>query len=156
VRGFAGVDVPERLVLGQTVRARPSYRWHQQNYNLFFDTLIPVDETDPEEVRQAQARRLRFLRSKFLEDLQNAEKIFVLTRSDCLTEPEALAVFCALSIHGPNRLLWTVQGDAASAGRVEVLRPGFACGHLGLTDRDGFAALQTWTKILQETKDVLF
>jgi len=148
VAGFAGVDRPGWLVLSHTVSKRPTYRWHQQEYNLHFDTRIPVDEAAPDAVIAAQLRRLSFLRCKFMEDLRAGEKIYVLTRSDCLSEPEALAVFCALNSHAPATLVWTVFGDAAAAGRVDEVMPGFLCGHLGVVDEERYAPPGVWRRVM--------
>ncbi len=149
VAGFASVDRPGRLVLSHTVSKRPTYRWHQQEYNLHFDTRIQVDEAEPETVIAGQLRRLSFLRDKFMDDVRANEKIYVLTRSDCLTEPEALAVFCALNAHAPATLLWTVFGDVSAAGRVDEVAPGFLCGHLGEVDEERYAPVDVWRRILR-------
>ena len=149
VSGFAGIDAPDRLVLGQSDGTPPSITWRHRDLDVCFDTLIPTGTADPAVVIDGQRRRLTFLRRKFLEDLQTGDKICVLTRSDCLTEPEALAVYSALAMHGPNTLLWTVYGDAATTGRVDELQPGFLCGHLGLTDDVRFAPLEAWLPVLR-------
>jgi hypothetical protein len=149
VRGFEGVDSPESLTLFQTDRDRPTYAWEQIDYGLTFDTRQFVDETDPKILVRDQARRLKFLRRKFLDGLRSGEKIYVLTRSDCLTEPEALAVYCALTLYGPNTLLWTVFGDEQGAGRVERLAPGYLRGELGLTDIYRYAPVTAWHAVLK-------
>jgi hypothetical protein len=155
VAGFGGVDAPERLVLRATPEKRPTWRWTQEDYNLNFDTQCSVDVTDKAVLLAQQIRRLTFLRRKFLEDAALAEKIHVLTRSDCLTEPEALAVFCALTLHGPCTLLWTSYGDVARAGEVVRLAPGFLRGELGEVDEvDRYADFGVWLELMK--KAVLF
>jgi hypothetical protein len=149
VAGFAAVDRPGRLHLAHTVSKRPTYRWHQQDYNLHFDTRIHVGEAETEAVNEGQLRRLSFLRGKFLDDVRAGEKIYVLTRSDCLTEPEALAVFCALNAHAPATLLWTVFGNLGAAGRVDEVSPGFLCGHLGVVDEERYAPVEVWRRVMQ-------
>jgi hypothetical protein len=150
VHGFAGIDRPGGLSLEHTNKPRPTYQWHQRAYGLSFDTLIHVDEATRSQVIDAQLKRLTFLRRKFLEDLQSAEKIYVLTRSDCLSEPEALAVFCALNIHAPNTLLWTVFGDETATGQLDEVAPGFLRGELGWTNEDRFAPLPAWRLLLEK------
>ncbi len=149
VRSFAGIDTPGSLEIGQAVRSKPTYRWRQTQYDLHFDTLIPVDQATPAQVMRDQLTRLRFLRQKFEEDLHEAGKIYVLTRSDCLTEAEALAIYCALNAHADNTLLWTVYGDPAATGQVDRLAPGFLCGHLGATDEVRFAPLAAWEAVMK-------
>ncbi len=148
-RGFAGIDAPGRLDMQTTEQSRPTYRWHHLDFGFFFDTRAFVDETDPDALAVRQSARLGLLRRKFLEDCQSAEKIFVLTRGDCLTEPEALAVFCALCLHGDCTLLWTVFGDPARAGEVDILAPRFMRGQLGSIDHERYAALPEWRSTLQ-------
>ena len=148
VAGFHGVGAPGRLELFHTDDAQPGYRWEHSDYHLLYDTRLRVDETSPHAVLLAQSRRLAFLQRKFTEDLHAGDKIFVLTRGDCLTAPEALAIFCALRLHGPGTLLWTVFGDAAAAGCVDALMPGFLRGHLGDTDSHRYASLGAWLKVM--------
>ncbi len=148
VAGFRGVGAPGRLALAPTEDVPPRYRWEHSDYHLMYDTRLRVDAASPETVMRQQSRRLAFLQRKFIEDLHAGEKIFVLTRGDCLTEPEALAIFCALRLHGPNTLLWTVFGDAAAAGRVERATPHLLCGHLGDTDEHRYATDDVWLSVM--------
>jgi hypothetical protein len=150
INGLAGVDRAGGLDLFHTDKKRPTYRWHQVDYGLSFDTLVHVDEVEPAQLIEAQLRRLAFLRRKFLEDLRAGEKIYVHTRSDCLTEPEALAVFCALNVFGPNTLLWTVFGDESAMGCLDEVAPGFLRGQLGWTDEDRYAPLEAWRVLLEK------
>jgi hypothetical protein len=154
VTGFAGVDSPDGLTLGQADRSNPTYTWRQDSFQLTFDTLIDIGKAEPHAVLRDQVKRLAFLRRKFAEDLRAAEKIYVLTRSDVLTEPEALAVFCALSLHGKNTLLWTVFGDPASTGQVAEMAPGFLRGQLGVVDEERYAPLAAWLQLLKNAYDL--
>jgi hypothetical protein len=149
VRGFAGIDRPGGLSLGTALRDQPSYTWHQAEYKASFDTLISVETAAPDKVLRDQYTRLTFLRRKFVDDLRAGAKIYVLTRSDELTDPEALAVFCALNVHGPNTLLWTVFGDEAKTGEVVECAPGFLRAQLGRVDDVNFAPLSAWLLVLE-------
>ena len=148
VADFAGVDDPARLRLHLTADAEPRVRWEQTDYKLLYDTRLVAAGADPGRVRDGQARRLGFLRRKFLEELGCAEKIFVLTRGHCLTETEALAVYCALRLRGANVLLWTVFGDRERAGQVDRLRAGFLRGHLGDVDQHGYGSQDAWLSVM--------
>ena len=154
VTGFPGIDRPGHLTLGQANRDKPSYTWRQSDFKLSFDTLIGIDTADAAAVLRDQLRRLTFLRRKFVEDLRAAEKIYVLTRSDVLSESEALAVFCALNLYGPNTLLWTVFGDEANTGQVVEVAPGFLRGQLGRVDDVRFAPLAAWLQILNNAYQI--
>ena len=104
-----------------------------------------------EELIEKQAKRLRFLRRKLLDDLKNADKIFVCKRNAPLTEQEVLPLHAALNRFGRNTLLWVVSADAEHpAGAVDRLVPGLLRGYI-----DRFApyedahdlSLATWLSI---------
>ena len=135
-----------------TADAEARFGWQQVDYKLFYDTRLVAAAADPDVVRTNQARRLALLRRKFLEDLELGDKIFVLTRSHCLTQTEALAVYCALRLRGPAVLLWTVFGDPARTGQVERIRPGFLRGHLGEVDRHGYGSFDAWLSIMSNAR----
>ena len=147
--GLDGIEAPSQLVWQEPDPYRPTFRWLQKDYDLRFNTLLPAGSS-PQPTLEKQAARLGFLRRRLLEDCALAEKIFVLTRSDCLTEEEALAVYCALTLHGPCTLLWTTYGDVARAGIVDRLAPGFLRGELGaVEDQTRYAPLGVWLTVLQ-------
>jgi hypothetical protein len=146
---FDGVDDAAQLELRHTADAEPRLAWRQRRYNLMYDTRLKVADTDAARLRRSQARRLGFLRRKFFEDVAAAQKIFVLTRGNCLTEPEALAVHAALGLHGEATLLWTVFGDPGRAGQVDRLGPGFLRGQLGEVDQHGYGALEVWVGVMR-------
>jgi hypothetical protein len=148
VTAFSGIGDPGLLELYHTADAVPRYRWRHRTFGLLYDTRVPVPSLAPEILLRREQRRLGFLQRKFVEDLGLAEKICVLTRGDCLTEPEALSVFCALRLHGPVTLLWTTPGDAASAGRVDRLQAGFLRGHLGPVDAHGYGPQDIWLSLM--------
>jgi hypothetical protein len=148
VHGFAGIDTARDFHLYASAEKRPTYRWHQKTYDLHFDTRIEPGLRTKERLAADQLRRLKLLRRKFLESLACNDKVRVLTRGDCLTEPEALAIFCALNAHGPNTLLWTVYGNPAATGEVTRLAAGFYRAELGAVNEDAFAPLDAWRKVL--------
>ncbi len=148
VAGFAGVEDPDHLTLEPTEDAEPRLRWRQTDYGLTYDTRLLAAGADWEAVRHRQAQRLSFLRRKFAEDVAAAEKMFVLTRGDCLSPSEALAVSCALRLHGPATLLWTTIGHPPAAGQVDRLAPGFLRGELGEVDAHAYAPLEVWLAVM--------
>ena len=148
VSRFTGVDNAAALDLEPTDDAQPRLRCRQTLYGLTYDTGFPAADSHSALVRHRQAQRLGFLRRKFFEDVASAKKIFVLTRGDCLTYPEAFAVYCALRLHGPATLLWTVFGNQAEAGQVNKLARGFLRGELGDVDENGYGSLDAWLSIM--------
>ncbi len=147
---FASIEAPDRLEWLRAPTDPPSWRWRQKDYNLNFNTQLPIQTSDPRHLAVPQAQRLAFLRRKFLEDAAEAEKIFVLTRTDCLTEAEALAVYCALTLLGPCTLLWTTFGDPAATGQVTRVAPGFLHGELGPIDGVRYATPDAWRMALRD------
>jgi hypothetical protein len=146
--GFAGVGQPENTRIYLSDAPESEFKVHERLYYLWYSTQKKAGDTDHETVLREQSRRLQFLQRKFVEDLQDGEKIYVLTRPLPLTEPEALAVFCALNLHAPNTLLWTIHGDPSRAGQVDQLRPGFLLGHLGTVDSRNYASWESWLSVL--------
>jgi hypothetical protein len=127
----------------------PVFKAHEEYYYLWYSTGRVPNETAADLVHAEQCRKFTFLRRKFVEDLKLGEKIFTLSRSEHMTEPEALAVFCALNLHARNTLLWTVWGDPSRAGRVEQLQPGFLLGHLGETDPvTVYGSVDAWLSVM--------
>ena len=127
----------------------PVFKVHEENYYLWYSTGRAPSETTAEAVHAEQWRKFVFLQRKFVEDLKGGEKIFAVSRSEPMTEPEALALFCALNLHARNTLLWTLPGDAARAGEVEQLAPNFLLGHLGAVDPVTFyASTDAWLSVM--------
>jgi hypothetical protein len=146
--GYQGIGLRDTMTLYRLDEPETGYRLHDSFYYLWYLIGSFPASVPRADILRDQRRRLAFLREKFVEDLARGEKIFVLTRGGCLTEPEALAVFCALNRHGPNTLLWTVFGNPETAGQVEQLRPGFLCGHLGAVDSANYATFDSWVSVM--------
>jgi hypothetical protein len=148
VEGFEGIGTEENTRIYVHPSPPPTYRVTERRYHLFYGTNISPDDASPEAVRREQCRRLPFLRRKFLEDLREAKKIFVVSRGESLTGPEALAIWCALNMWGPNSLLWTVHGDASVTGQVDLLFQGFLRGQLGHVDANNDGTQDAWLSLL--------
>ncbi len=144
---FEGVGQPATTTIYVSEPPAPEYKVHEQLYYLWYGIGQRPDSTK-EAVQREQCRRLVFLQRKFVEDLRAGERLFVLTRAEPLTEPEALAVFCALQVEGPNTLLWTTHGDFGRTGEVDRLRPGFLQGHLGELYEHNYASIDAWLSVL--------
>jgi hypothetical protein len=82
-------------------------------------------------MRQQEATRLKFLRRKFVEDLEAGEKIFVFRSGTQVREAEILPLFLALNRKQTNTLLWVVPEQAGRPnGTVEVLMNGLLKGYI--------------------------
>ncbi len=148
VARFEGVGAPDALDIFPDDRPDPHFRVHEQRYHLWYSTGRSPAEITRAALLTEQQRRLSFLQRKFLEDLRQGDKLYVVSRGESLTEPEALAIFCALNLEGSNTLLWTVHGDADQTGRVDALMPGFLRGHLGMTNDQNDATPDAWVNVL--------
>src|SRR5947209_9754397 len=85
------------------------------------------------EVHQREVRRLPLLIRKLVEDLSQAEKIFVFHGMEPLSEAEAEALLARLRSYGPHSqtLLWIEVADPRHlAGTVEWLGEGFLKGYI--------------------------
>ncbi len=145
---FAGLGTPEKTRVFVSDPPEGTYKIHDTIYHIWYNTGRKPDEATPERILRENCRRLAFLARKLIEDLREGHKIFVLARAEILSEPEALAIFCALNLDGRNTLLWAVHGDPARTGQVEQLRPGFLCGHLGAVNHHAYATLDAWISVL--------
>ncbi len=84
-----------------------------------------------EDFRLETQKRLQLLQRMILEDMEDAEKIFVLKRNEDLTPQEVAPVWACLRGHGDNTLLYVVPaaGDRLP-GSVEWTAPGLLCGYI--------------------------
>ncbi|MGD0433605.1 MAG: hypothetical protein ABSA58_21195 [Acetobacteraceae bacterium] len=128
--GFHGLGEPgttEVIVSGKD----REFIVNDRSFGMTFHTWQYETELDIETVRQQQSARLGFLKRKFLEDVTNGEKIFVIKRLDPLRPEEVLPIYVALNEPRRNRLLWVVPADATHpSGTVEVLLPGLLRGYV--------------------------
>ncbi len=145
---FEGVGDPATTRIYASDPPEPEFKVQDELYYLWYSTGKLTSEGNAEVLHHEQCRRLSFLQRKFAEDLTEANKVYVVTRAEPMMEAEALALFCALTLHGPNTLLWTVHGDSTRAGQVDRLLPGFLRGHLGEVDEIYYARSDAWLSVL--------
>lgn len=148
--GFIGVGEQ----LSTEVADNPIREWMVRDaFGLRFHTHQSSDVMDEDAVLRRQSLHIKFLRRKFLEDLELGEKIFVY--SDHIRPRSfeaALALFLSLNRRQSRRMLWVCPnlGDVAP-GRVDEIVPGFARGSLdqfGGPMEAGHIALSGWLNVL--------
>ncbi len=123
--GFAGLSEPGNL------HVDGSYTWMVTDriYGMRYHTFLKLEEVSREQVAQGQSRRLVYLRRKFLEDIAEADKIFIVWRGEPpLADADVLPLLDALRRRGPARLLYVVPGEPA--GLVELVQPGLMRGRI--------------------------
>lgn len=140
--------------LSTEVADNPIKEWMvRDGFGLRFHTHQSSETMTEAEVVKRQRLHIQFLRRKFLEDVQNAEKIFVYAdhiRPHSLES--VLPLFLALNRRGRHRLLWVCAnfGEAA-VGRVDELLPGLARGSLDIFGgplEAGHIAVSGWVNVL--------
>ena len=110
---------------------RAEYMIHEKKYGLVYHTFVYEGQRSAWLMREQEAARLKFLRRKFMEELEAAEKIFVYRFDGPVSEEEILPLHMALNKYGPVTLLWVVLAERdRPAGTVEVLMPGLLKGYI--------------------------
>ncbi len=103
----------------------------EAKYGLTYHTFVYEGERTPDLMRQQEATRLKFLRRKFIDELDAGEKIFVFKRATSVPESEILPLWLALNRRQPNTLLWVVPEEPGRpSGTVEVLMNGLLKGYI--------------------------
>ena len=117
----------------ELVRYEDEYIIRDRDDRFAMHTFVRVGHVDESLFFEKQYRRLRYLRRKFLEDLQGGEKTFVYKFWDVRpSDDEIFKVHDALCRHAPNALLITRPHEPGHPiGSVETLRSGVMVGYLG-------------------------
>ena len=129
--GFVGLGAPEDIDPHLEGAPRKEFMVHEKKYGLVYHTFVYEGERSMWLMREQEAARLKFLRRKFLEELEAAEKIFVYRFNGRTAREEILPLQMALNRHGTATLLWVVTAERdRPAGTVEVLGPGLLKGYI--------------------------
>jgi hypothetical protein len=129
--GFDGLgaidDIDPRLEGGP----RKEYMIHEKRYSLVYHTFVYEGQRSIWLMREQESARLKFLRRKFMEELEANDKIFVYKFGAPVSEEEILPLHMALNRYGEATLLWVVQAERdRPAGTVEVVMPGLLKGYI--------------------------
>jgi len=127
---FSGFDLPGQIEIYQHENPEGrEYISRLKDYAMPFHTGVYDRDMPESEVLARELRRLRYLRRRLIEDLEGAEKIFVIRRDPPLSEHEALPVWLTLREYGPNRLLCVGPAkEGRPAGSIEVVAEGLMMG----------------------------
>jgi len=130
--GFDGLGEIANMEFWLQPGGRPEYVVRDRSYALVFHTFIHEGEANEAELLAQQSTRLKFLRRKFLDDLTNGEKIFVIKRNRTLEDTEILPLLAALRHYSPaSQLLYVVPATPERLpGTVELLAPGLLRGYI--------------------------
>jgi predicted Zn-dependent protease len=142
---FDGVGLPENTHL--EIAPDGDYHIREKRFGIVMHTFVQSAEIPPDKMAVQTARRLQYLRSKLISDLEAGEKIFVykMTMRDP-TEDEILGAHRALRSYGNGTLLYVRRADATHPpGSVEPRAPGLMIGYLDrFTEPGQYDAAPAW------------
>ena len=162
-REFDGVGEEEhtRLTTVRVSADREEYVTSDKRFNMASNTFINAADAPADKMFVQTCRRLRFLRTKLIEDLTAAEKIFVYKVAQPVAEEAILSLFRALQRYGDAKLLCVLKADEThKAGTVHWLQPGLLLGYVTyfIESAEGGARgieFETWKKVVLQA-DTLF
>lgn len=146
---FEGVGSREHTFL--TVNEIGEYILSDRRY-FNMHTFIENKQADAETFLQQMCRRLVFLRDKLIEDLENAEKVFVYKPGDGqLEDADLMAIRRAIRQYAANTVLCVrMYDDLHPAGTVERIAEGLLLGYIDRNptsmDREG-VSYDCWSLI---------
>jgi hypothetical protein len=145
---FEGLGRPDTVrVEAAGAEGRREYLIKESAFDLMYHSFQAEGSIDPGRLRDMEAKKLEFLRRKFLSDLADAEKILVWKANAPPPEADIDRLVAALRRFGPNILLWVVEADAEHpAGTVEAKGTGLLKGYV-----DRFAPYASATDISYES-----
>ena len=129
--GFEGIGEVEDIDPQLEGAPRKEYMIHEKKYGLVYHTFVYEGQRSVWLMREQESARLKFLRRKFMEELDAVEKIFIYRFGGAVSEEEILPLHIALNRYGPVTLLWVVPAERdRPPGTVEVLMPGLLKGYI--------------------------
>ncbi|PPQ37311.1 hypothetical protein [Rhodopila globiformis] len=129
--GFDGLGEAEAIDPHLEGGPRKEFMIHEKRYGLVYHTFVYEGERSVWLMREQESARLKFLRRKFLEELEATDKIFVYKFNAPIGEEEILPLQMALNRYGDATLLWVVPAEPhRPPGTVEVIAPGLLKGRI--------------------------
>jgi hypothetical protein len=129
--GFEGLGEPEDIDPRLEGGERKEYMIHEKKFGLVYHTFVYEGQRSIWLMREQESARLKFLRRKFMEELDGTNKIFVYKFGSAVTEEEILPLHMALNRRSETTLLWVVPAERdRPPGTVEVLMPGLLKGYI--------------------------
>ena len=152
---FEGIGHSENLKL---MIKDGEYHLTDALYGTSMHTFVKADSERPK-LHAQMCRRIRFLTGLLLDQLDAGEKIFVYKpRDGRMSDDEARALFDSMSGYKRPRLLCVRQEDAASAGTVRLVEPGFAIGAISRVAPGAFhekILYEEWRQICSQASTLM-
>jgi hypothetical protein len=129
--GFAGLGEIEDIDPRLEGAPQREYMIHEKKFGLVYHTFVYEGQRSVWLMREQEAARLKFLRRKFMEELESTDKIFIYKLGAGVSEEEILPLHLALNRYGEATLLWVVPVERdRPVGTVEVVMPGLLKGYI--------------------------
>jgi tetratricopeptide (TPR) repeat protein len=127
---FEGMGLPENIDL--RISDKGDYRIREKRFGTAMHTFVDASDVPFEQMMLQTSRRLQFLRSKLISDLEAGEKIFVYKFDRYpLADEEISRLHQAVRSYGDGVLLLVQRSDEAHATEtVELRAPGLMVGYL--------------------------
>jgi hypothetical protein len=146
MNGFAGLGEADTII-PYVVESLDEYWMSETVYGLRYHTFIRPAQAAPQQLIARETHRLPFLVRKFVEDVTNGEKIFVMRPPEAVTFCEVIAIWAALNVAGDNILLYLTDTIPDRAGEVDQLGPRLLRGHVTGTLGDVAPSVQIWLSL---------
>ncbi|WP_419730669.1 hypothetical protein [Lichenicola sp.] len=115
----------------------PEFMMVDEKRRFWYHTFHGPEQHTEAEACALNEQKLRYLTRKFIEDLEDGEKIWVLKDSVRGDLNEAFAFLDVLNRRGPNRLFWVTRlVEGRPPGAVEWVAPNLLRGYSGGEHRD--------------------
>jgi hypothetical protein len=129
--GFEGLGEIESIDPRLEGAPRKEYMIHERKFGLVYHTFVYEGQRSVWLMREQESARLKFLRRKFMEELEQMDKIFIYKLATGVSEEEMLPLYMALNRYGEATMLWVVPAERdRPAGTVEVVMPGLLKGYI--------------------------
>ncbi len=126
--GFAEADDPEQIQIQIFHTTRDEYFLVHPRYSFLMHTDRFADDMSEAAVRAEMLRSLTFMKRKFRETLETADRIFVFQRTSHTLASHMRPVLARLQAYGPNRLLFVTAEPQRRAGSMDDLGGGLLHG----------------------------
>ena len=129
--GFGGLGEIEDIDPQLEGAPQKEFMIHEKRFGLVYHTFVYEGQRSVWLMREQESARLKFLRRKFIEELEFADKIFVYKFGAEVAQEEILPLHMALNRYGEATLLWVVLAERERpVGTVEVVMPGLLKGYI--------------------------
>jgi tetratricopeptide (TPR) repeat protein len=132
---FDGMGLPEntQLVVQRASASHQEYFIADSRSGYWTHTFVHVEHAEFDRMYKQSVRRVAFLRSKLLEELQFGNKIYAFKATHRPAEADLFRLHDALCTYGNYRLLIvTLAGSKADIGKLTMIRPGLFVGESGM------------------------